>query len=65
MGKTNKHKNIAKFKNNNYNDLDITTKKMFDRDNWNVGESKKNKRVKTDKILHKQLKKDLYYDDEN
>ena len=65
MGKTNKHKNIAKSKINNYNDLDITTKKMFDRDNWNVGESKKNKRVKTDKILHKQLKKDLYYDDEN
>lgn len=67
MGKTIKHRDISKFKNNiyDYEDLDINIKKKFNRDNWNIGESRKNKKLKTDKILFKQLKKDLDYDDEN
>jgi len=67
MSKTYKHKSIGKFKNNieDYDDLNIKVKKMFSRSNWDIGESKKNKRNKVDKIFNKQLKDDLNYDDEN
>jgi hypothetical protein len=66
MGNTYKHKLIGKFKNNidDYNDLDINIKKMFSRKNWDIGEGRKDKKNKIDKISNKQFKKD-YNDDEN
>lgn len=66
MGKNFKEKSIGKFKNKiyDYDDLDYTIKSKFNRSNWEIGESRKNKKTKFEKTLKNQFKKD-YYDDEN
>jgi hypothetical protein len=63
MSRTYKQKILSMYKNGTLdyweNDAPINIQKKWARDNWDLGESKKQKKNKKVKDLNNQLKKDL------
>ena len=64
MGKTIKHTSAAKFKNGiiPYEEVDEGTKRMFIRENWDVGEFRARKKQMSEKQADKDLEINLEAD---
>lgn len=63
MSNTYKHKILSMYNNGTLDYIEdeppLNIKRKWDRDNWDIGESRKHKKIKKEKDLSKQLNIDL------